>query len=294
MLNALKMNYGKIENGRVIANGRNPQLFRPREKQPLVFSAGRLWDAAKNIQSVAKVAPDLPWQVCMAGEVRAPRQAQPPPAWTKECQVLGPLPEADVREWFASAAIYALPALYEPFGYTPLEAALSGCALVLGDIESLREIWDGAAVFVDPHNREALQTELMRLIQNCNYRREMSRRARVWGLHYSTERMGQNYLAAYSDLLAYSHGFGNGRGSCSARSSLFISQSSQLRIAAPLTSRLTLLRPRRPYVRRTDGHSDDSPVCGARAASPSIHCGTSCKHLFTGGRKNLPPHPQLS
>ncbi len=32
-----------------------------------------------------------------------------------------------------------LPARYEPFGLSVLEAALSGCALVLGDIPSLRE-----------------------------------------------------------------------------------------------------------------------------------------------------------
>lgn len=204
MLNSLKTNYGKIENGRVIANGRDPHLFRPRDKEPVIFSAGRLWDAAKNIESVAKVAPDLPWQVCVAGETKVPQQSQQPPAWTRECRLLGPLPEADLRDWFGASAIYALPALYEPFGYTPLEAALSGCALVLGDIESLRETWDGAAVFVDPHDRAALKTELLRLIENRNYRREMSRRARVWGLQFTTERMGRNYLSAYSDLLAYS------------------------------------------------------------------------------------------
>ena len=43
----------------------------------------------------------------------------------------------DIRPWFARAGIYALPAVYEPFGLSVLEAALSGCALVLGDIPSL-------------------------------------------------------------------------------------------------------------------------------------------------------------
>lgn len=204
MLSALKTHYGKIENGRVIANGRNPQLFRPVNKEPFILSAGRLWDAAKNIESVARVAPELPWQVCAAGEIDAPQRPQQPPAWTKECRLLGPLPEADLRTWFAAASIYALPALYEPFGYTPLEAALSGCVLVLGDIDSLRETWDGAAVFVDPHDPVALKTELLRLIKNRNYRREMARRARVWALQFTAERMAQNYLSAYSDLLAYS------------------------------------------------------------------------------------------
>ena len=56
----------------------------------------------------------------------------------------------------ARAAIYALPAHYEPFGLSILEAAMSGCALVLGDIPSLREIWGDAAVFVHPDNRDAV------------------------------------------------------------------------------------------------------------------------------------------
>ena len=53
------------------------------------------------------------------------------------------------------AAIYALPARYEPFGLSILEAALSGCALVIGDIPSLREIWADAALFVPSDGHDA-------------------------------------------------------------------------------------------------------------------------------------------
>jgi glycogen(starch) synthase len=48
-----------------------------------------------------------------------------------------------------------LPARYEPFGLSVLEAALSGCALVLGDIASLREVWGGAACYVRPGDSRA-------------------------------------------------------------------------------------------------------------------------------------------
>jgi len=65
----------------------------------------------------------------------------------------------------------------------------------------LREIWDDAAIYVDPHNSDSLKTELLRLIQNEPYRREMSRRARQRALLYSSELMAKKYLRAYSDLL---------------------------------------------------------------------------------------------
>jgi len=201
MLRALKTHYGKIENSRVIPNGRDTELFKPAEKQPLVLSAGRLWDAAKNIGCVAELAAELPWRVCVAGELEAPQQTPAQPTFSESCEVLGPLPEAELREWFGVASIYALPAVYEPFGYTPLEAGLSGCALVLGDIDSLRETWDGAAVFVDPHDRAALKTETLGLIENDRYRHEMSCRAHMRALQFTSERMAQNYLDAYAELL---------------------------------------------------------------------------------------------
>ena len=69
---------------------------------------------------------------------------------------LGRLPAQLISGWYERAAIYALPARYEPFGLSVLEAASQGCALVLGDIASLRENWDDAAVFVPPDDGEDL------------------------------------------------------------------------------------------------------------------------------------------
>jgi glycosyltransferase involved in cell wall biosynthesis len=202
MLQALETHYGKIDDSCVIPNGRDSKTFRPGQKQQFILSAGRLWDAAKNIKRVSKIAAELPWPVFVAGEQNAPDQRSPQKNELDEhCYWLGQLSEGELCNWFGGAAIYALPALYEPFGYTPLEAGLSACALVLGDIESLREIWEDAAVFVDPNDSEALKAELLRLIKDEKYRHAMSFRARERALHFTSELMGRKYLAAYSQLL---------------------------------------------------------------------------------------------
>jgi glycosyltransferase involved in cell wall biosynthesis len=201
MLRALNEHYGPISDARVIHNGRNPEEFQLRLKRPLILSAGRLWDEAKNIHRVAEIASELPWPVLVAGEFQHPDQPTRHSFVARECRWLGSLPESQLRRWFAAASIYALPALYEPFGYTPLEAALSGCALVLGDIESLREIWNDAAVFVDPNDSKALKRELLGLIENPKRRKEMSQRARERALEFTSARMAQNYFAIYQELL---------------------------------------------------------------------------------------------
>jgi len=202
MLRALNTHYGSINNTRVIHNGRNPDDFTPQLKLPYVLSAGRLWDEAKNVNRVTGIATELPWRVLVAGEFQHPNQAVQNDSFTSQCYWLGPLPESQLRWWFASSSIYALPALYEPFGYTPLEAALSGCALVLGDIESLREIWDDAAVFVDPTDSSALKCELLALIDDPQRRDEMSQRAHARACEFTSARMAENYFAAYEELLA--------------------------------------------------------------------------------------------
>ena len=201
MLKALNKHYGPISEARVIHNGRNPEQFKPRLKRDVILSAGRLWDEAKNIDRVAEIASELPWPVLVAGEFQHPDQPAQHSFVARKCRWLGSLPESQLRRWFAAASIYALPALYEPFGYTPLEAALSGCALVLGDIESLREIWNDAAVFVDPTDSKALKHELLSLIDDPRRREEMSQRAHERALEFTSARMAQNYFAVYEELL---------------------------------------------------------------------------------------------
>ncbi len=149
MLAELHRWYGPLPSGFVIPNACDPRAFVPGPKQPIVFSAGRLWDEAKNISALDRIAAGLDWPVFVAGDATHPNGAD---FAAGGARTIGKLSCASAREWYAKAAIYALPAKYEPFGLSILEAALSGCALVLGDIPSLRENWDGAAVFVPPND----------------------------------------------------------------------------------------------------------------------------------------------
>ena len=183
MLDALQRHYGPFAASQVIPNGRDLSLFAPGEKQPFVFSAGRLWDEAKNIGALAEAAQGLDWPVLVAGETAAPTTGEAglgeasPVVGREELSFLGPLLPGQVGEQLARAAIYALPARYEPFGLSALEAGLSGCALVLGDIPSLREVWGEAALFVPPGDADALREALSRLIADADLRQELAARA---------------------------------------------------------------------------------------------------------------------
>jgi glycosyltransferase involved in cell wall biosynthesis len=202
MLTELRRHYGPLPHTAVVPNGRDPTRFLPgRHKEHLVLCAGRLWDAAKNAQALAAVAPLLDWPVCIAGEVVSPDGSRAQIAG-RNLHLLGTLSPQELASWYSRAAIYALPARYEPFGLTVLEAALSGCALLLGDIPSLREIWGDAASYVAPDDQVSLRERLEELIWNGAARMELAARAADVAARLSPESMARGYLRLYRKLAA--------------------------------------------------------------------------------------------
>lgn len=195
MLDALEREYGWTGPGQVIPNGREAERYRPAPKQPFVLGAGRLWDAAKNVGALAEAARGLGWPVLLAGEGPEPGEAPPGPV-----RRLGPLPARELAWWMGRASVFAHPARYEPFGLAVLEAALCGCALVLSDVPSLRESWEGAAVFVPPDDTAQLRVELWALRHRPDRRRALGRAAAARAAGFDAARMARTYRALYRDL----------------------------------------------------------------------------------------------
>ena len=199
MLRTFEDLYGPLPATRGIPNGRGPRgrADPPAQRLPVVLTAGRLWDEAKNARAVDVAAAELPWPVVAAGPTRGPNGAE---LQAGEVRSVGTLDEGALDAWLRRAAVFALPARYEPFGYGPLEAAQGGCALVLGDIPTLREVWGNAALFVDPDDHVELAAVLRQLIDDDGLRRVMAARARQRAQRYAPEAMIGGYLRAYRRL----------------------------------------------------------------------------------------------
>jgi glycogen(starch) synthase len=199
MRDTLAVNHGFTGRACVLPNGRDPALFAPATKQAFILAAGRLWDEAKNLAALEAVAASLPWPVRVAGGYTDPEGREHRP---RAVQALGLLSQPALARQMAQAAVYALPARYEPFGLSVLEAALSGCALVLGDIPSLRETWDGAALFVAPDDHAELRDALCTLAADAPLRQQLAEAARTRAAGFTSRRMALATQTAYSQLLA--------------------------------------------------------------------------------------------
>ena len=179
MLRALERHYAFHSPRLAIPNGLPRVAAQP--KRPYVVAVGRFWDDAKNGTALRRVEGRISWPIRYAGG----------DTW---------LGRDAVEELVARAAVFAAPARYEPFGLSAVAAGSARCALVLGDLESLREVWDDAAVYVDPDDDDALARALERLIHDDALRASYGARAAERAARYTPDRMADAYASLYRSL----------------------------------------------------------------------------------------------
>jgi glycogen synthase len=203
MLDQVQRYYIKPNRRAVIYNGRTPALFNPgMSKDETILTAGRLWDQGKNTRLL--LAAEMPGQVQIVGACQQPRSAGKGPVSGEAATNVQFFPQQDEQQIagiLARAAIYAVPSRYEPFGLAPLEAALSGCALVASDIPSLRELWQGAAVFFPSNDAAELRQALRLLINGPCLRRRYAGLAYDHAVRkFNAARMSDDYMELYRAL----------------------------------------------------------------------------------------------
>jgi glycosyltransferase involved in cell wall biosynthesis len=194
----IQRRYAPTRDGHVIWNGIGSSAA-GYQKQPFILAAGRLWDEAKHIRILGDVGRNVDWPIRLAGSLRA---QDGPMSCPHGVQWLGELPHSALQASMQQAAIFVSPALYEPFGLTVLEAAAAGCALVLSDIASFRELWDGAAHFVDPRDGVAIAAALNMLTRDAGRRRRLQESAVQRASRYSVVRTADATAALYEKLIA--------------------------------------------------------------------------------------------
>ena len=119
----------------------------------------------------------------------------------KHVVALGTLDGAALEDRLRRASVFASLAIYEPFGLAVLEAALAGCALVLSDTATFRELWQDAALFVPPDDPSAARDAINGLIAEPELRLRLGARARARAGAYTQEACVRGTLAVYRRVL---------------------------------------------------------------------------------------------
>lgn len=185
-----------VRNGRPAARRTARRL---RSSSPFAFTAGRLWDEGKNVGALDRAAARLAHPVFAAGPTQGPNGAA---ARIEHMRPLGALSFSDVDQWLRRATVFVSTARYEPFGLSVLEAAQRGCALVLSDIPSFRELWSDAAEFAPPDDDKAIAEALERVLRDQDTARRRGGAAHARAQRYAVATMASATCEVYQALTA--------------------------------------------------------------------------------------------
>ncbi|WP_372425166.1 glycosyltransferase family 4 protein [Salinarimonas chemoclinalis] len=207
--NALRRAYGPIPGLAVVHNARypTPAADGTRSDDPAgvvrACAVGRWWDEAKNAQVLDAAAARASTPISAIGPTEGPRGQRVSFA---HAEGRGTLSARETRTALARASVFVSPARYEPFGLAVLEAAQAGCALVLSDIPTFREVWDGAAEFVAPDDATGLAEAIDALAADPDLREARGALARERAGAYAPRAQAARLLEVYADVLANAPG----------------------------------------------------------------------------------------
>jgi glycosyltransferase involved in cell wall biosynthesis len=165
---------------------------------PTIMASGRWWDEAKGGATLDAAAEHAHWPVHLLGATQGPNGQV---FVARHGVAEGSLDHATALARLRGAGIFAAPALYEPFGLAVAEAACLGLPLVLSDIPTFRELWDGA-VFVPPRDAEALAQALNRLAASPAERARRGEAARARASSLTLKAQAQAMRELYDSVLA--------------------------------------------------------------------------------------------
>jgi glycosyltransferase involved in cell wall biosynthesis len=180
-----------------VHNGRTPLTLPRVALHDFAFTAGRLWDKGKNLATLDRAAADLPVPFYMAGPQQGPNGDS---IGLEHARTLGNLSEKELARWLAAKPVFVSAAYYEPFGLAVLEAAAAGCPLVLSDIPTFRELWDGVATFVPAQDDQAFARVIGSIIGDDYLRAAMGEAAKERASRYTPEAMARGMLDIYEAL----------------------------------------------------------------------------------------------
>ena len=197
MMNVLRQTFG-VTLGRVIRDGRDAGRYVPGTKELMVLSMGTLRADPDRPSVLETAARGFAWPVVVAGnQTGVDRRA----LRLENVTNLGRVHTSQMVPWFNRAAIYAALAAEGPGTFVP-EAALAGCALLLGETAALRELWSGAALFVAADDPQAVAAGMATLAGDHRLREAMGAAARRRALQYPASAMAESYLGIYRELMA--------------------------------------------------------------------------------------------
>jgi len=151
-------------------------------KKPYIFYTG-VWRDHKNLKGLIKALDilvkkhDFKGFLILGGteDAHYPETRQEWQLRKLDNQILTPgfLSSEKLTLFYQAADIFILPSLYEGFGLVCLEGLNQGTAVACSDIDPLREILNGAALYFNPRNPKDMANKIWKILVSRKLQKEL-------------------------------------------------------------------------------------------------------------------------
>ena len=120
---------------------------------------------------------------------------------TQHVLFTGFVSEGQLRWLYEHTAAYVFPSLSEGFGLPGLEAMVHGAPVASSDATCLPEVYKDGAVYFDPNNVEDMAEKINLVLTHPRLANELKLKSAKVAKQYSWQRMAEQTLAIYNEIL---------------------------------------------------------------------------------------------
>jgi alpha-1,3-rhamnosyl/mannosyltransferase len=113
---------------------------------------------------------------------------------------LGYVPECDLPDITAGAAVFIYPSFYEGFGFPVAQAMAAGVPVITSNLSSLPEVTGGAAALIDPRSLAEMCAALGRLLTSPDSRAQLAEAGRVQAQRFSWDTCARQSLEFFAKI----------------------------------------------------------------------------------------------
>ena len=127
-------------------------------------------------------------------------------AFARDITFTGYVADDDLAALYSGAVCFVYPSYFEGFGLPVVEAMQCGVPVVAGNLTSLPEVVNDAGVLVDPFDAQAFAGAMGQIVNDGNYRAELSARGIERAKAFTWKRTAELTLDVYKRVAAgYPH-----------------------------------------------------------------------------------------
>jgi glycosyltransferase involved in cell wall biosynthesis len=176
-------------------------VLQPRKNLPLLAEAFGRMKAKHTLPHALVFVGKMGWQDGQEALKAAAAKGGGQPA-ADAVHFTGYVPDAELPILYQACTAFAHPALYEGFGFTPLEAMACAAPTLVSDAPAMPEVVGDAALIVPATDVNAWSEALFRVLTDRELQQELSERGPLRAAQFSWDDTAQKTLAVYEEAVA--------------------------------------------------------------------------------------------